>query len=44
LPSAAGNKEVEFFINLGNLKKKIWRNPKFEIEDDKKKSKDELGL
>ena len=34
LPSVGGNKEVEFYINMGNLNKKIWTNPNFSVAEE----------
>lgn len=34
LPSVGGNKEVEFYINMGNLNKKIWTNPNYSVAEE----------
>lgn len=34
LPSVAGNKENEFYINMGNLNKKIWTNPNYSVAEE----------
>jgi hypothetical protein len=34
LPSVGGNKEVEFYINMGNLNKKIWTDPNFSVAEE----------